>query len=173
MGFLFIFFDLIVEVCIFILGINRKNKKHVKYTNVLSAIKPVPHGPSIPVPVVTGDISEMECSSSTESEASKKDTWNVEQSTNQPKHLTQLELNDLTQDVNLTKETAQLLGSRLRENNLLATSTTYFWCRKRDEEFTKYFNYDKVHSGLPTFHHPTFNHPTLNHGYLITRHLKT
>ena len=126
-----------------------EEQKHVKYTtNVLSAIKPVPHGLSIPVPEVTGDISEMECSSSTESEANVKDTWNTEQSTNQPKHLTQLELSDLTQDLNLTKESAQLLGSRLRENNLLATSTTYFWYRKRDEEFRKCFNYEKDHSPI-------------------------
>ena len=53
----------------------------MKYPNVLSTIKPVPHGPSIPVPEVTGDISEMECSSSTESKASEKDTLNAEPST--------------------------------------------------------------------------------------------
>ena len=81
---------------------------------------------------LTGDISEMEFSSSTDSEASEKDTLNAEQSTNEPKHLTQLELNDLTQDLNHTKESAQLFGSRLRENNLLTPSTTYFWYRKRD-----------------------------------------
>ena len=82
----------------------------MKYPNLLSTIKPVPHGPGIPVPEVTGDISKIECSSSTESEASEKDALNAEQSTNQPKHLTQLELNDLTRDINLTKESAQLFG---------------------------------------------------------------
>ena len=66
---------------IFIFGINRKIKIHVKYPNVLSTIKPVPHGPSIPVPEVTGGISEMECSSSTESKASEKDSLNAEPST--------------------------------------------------------------------------------------------
>ena len=88
----------------------------------------------------------MECSSSTESEASEKDIRNAEQSTNQPKHLTQLELNDLTRNLNLTKEPAQLRGSRLRENNLLVPSTTYFWYQKRDEEFRKYFKFDEDHS---------------------------
>ena len=126
--------------CIFILGINQKNKKHVKYSNVFSTIKPVPYDPGIPVPEVNGDISEIKCSSSTESEASEKDILKVEQSTNQSKHLTELELNDLTRDSNLTKEFAQRFGSRLRENNLQALSTTYFWYRKRDDEFRKYFN---------------------------------
>ena len=134
-------FDLIVEVFVLILRINRKYKKHVKYLDVSSAIKPVSHGPE-----ATGDISEMECSSATESEASEKDTWNPEQSTNQPKPLTQLELNGLTRDLNLTKESAQLLGSRLRENNLLTPSTTYFRYRNKDEEFRKNFKYDEDHS---------------------------
>ena len=140
-------FSASVFVCIFILGINRKSKNHVKYPNVFSIIKPVPHGPGIPVVEITGDISKIECSLSTESKSSEKDTLNAEQSTNQQKHLTQLELNDLTRDLNLTKESAQLFGSRLRENNLiLPSTTTYFWYRKRDQEFRKYFSYGKDHS---------------------------
>ena len=31
-------------------GINRKNKHHVQYLDVPSAMKPVPHGPELPVP---------------------------------------------------------------------------------------------------------------------------
>ncbi|KAK3886764.1 hypothetical protein Pcinc_009084 [Petrolisthes cinctipes] len=31
-------------------GINRKNKHHVQYPEVPSAIKPVPHGPEVPIP---------------------------------------------------------------------------------------------------------------------------
>ena len=131
---------------VFSSGVNRKNKQHLKYPDVPSAIKPVPHGPGIPVPEPPGKISEMECSSSTESKESNQDTWNAVQSTLEPKPLTQFQLNNLTQDLNLTKESAQLLGSRLRECNLLAPSTTYFWHRNRDEEFRKYFGYVKNHS---------------------------
>ena len=131
---------------VFISGINQKNKQHVKYPYVASAIKPVPHGPGIPVPEPTGEISEMVCSSSTESKESEQDTWNAGQSTHEPKPLTQLQLNDLTQDLNLTKESTQLLGSRLHECNLLAPGTTYFWYRNTDEEFRKYFSYNEDHS---------------------------
>ena len=52
------------------------------------------------------------------------------------------ELNNLTQDLNLTKST-QLLESRLSECNFQATRTTYFWYRDNDERFKKYFRYDK------------------------------
>ena len=37
----------------------------MKFPNVLLTIKPVPHGPGIPVSEVTGDISEIKFSSST------------------------------------------------------------------------------------------------------------
>ena len=114
----------------------------MKYPDVPSAIISATHDPVIPVPEATGDISEMKCSSSTESKASEKDTWNAKQSTDQSKPLAQLKLNDLTRILNLAKESAQLFGSRLRENNLLAPSTTYFWYRNRDKEFKKYFKYD-------------------------------
>jgi len=133
-------------VFIFISGINRKNKQHVVYPDVPSAIKPVPHGPGIPIPKPPGGISKMEFYSSTESEESEQDMWNAEQSSNEPKPLTQLQLNDLTRDLNLTKESAQLLGSRLREYNLLAPGTTYFWYRNRDQEFRKFFVYNEEHS---------------------------
>ena len=123
---------------VFILGINRKNKQHVKYPDVPSAIKPVPHGPGIPVPETTREISEMEFSSSTESEESEQDTWNAGQSTHEPTPLTQLQLNDRTRDLNLTKASAQLLELRLRECNLLAPGTTYFWYRNRNKQFRKY-----------------------------------
>ena len=112
---------------VFISGVNRKNKQHAKYPDVPSATKPVPHGPGIPVPEPPETIREMECSSSTESEKSDQDTWNAEQTTLEPKPLPQFQLNDLMQDLNLTKESAQLLGSQLRECHLLVSSTTYFW----------------------------------------------
>ena len=43
---------------------------------------------------------------------------------NQPVPLTQIELNDLIQDLNLSKELAQLLVSRLEGKHLLAPETT-------------------------------------------------
>lgn len=62
---------------------------------------------------------------------------------NKPVPLNQTKLNDLTRDLGLSKESAQLLGSRLRENNLLSPDTTYYWYRSRDKEFRKYFSTDE------------------------------
>ena len=49
----------------------------------------------------------------------------------------------------MPKESAQLLESRLRENNLLARKTAFFWYRNRDDEFRKYFARDES-TGLCT-----------------------
>ncbi|KAK3891318.1 hypothetical protein Pcinc_004762 [Petrolisthes cinctipes] len=55
----------------------------------------------------------------------------------QPMPLIQAELNDLTRDLNLSKESAQLLGSRIREKCLLAPETTFYWYRDREREFLR------------------------------------
>ena len=54
-------------------------------------------------------------------------TYKLEEN-EQPVPLTQAELNDQTQDLNLLKESAQLLGSCLKEKHLLAPGTiVMFW----------------------------------------------
>jgi hypothetical protein len=40
-------------------GYNKKNKKGIKYPNLLSAIWPVPHGPDLPVPSPPDNLSEI------------------------------------------------------------------------------------------------------------------
>ncbi|KAL7636355.1 UNVERIFIED_CONTAM: hypothetical protein RMT77_013130 [Armadillidium vulgare] len=60
---------------------------------------------------------------------------------NQPKTLSQVKLSDLTRDLCLSKESVQLLGSRLREKNLLAPGTKFSWYRSHDEEMRQYASY--------------------------------
>ena len=71
----------------------------------------------------------MESSSDSESsdmtDTAKCDACKPEED-NQPVPLTQAKLSDLTRDLNLSKESAQLLGSCLRENRLLAPGTTFY-----------------------------------------------
>lgn len=78
-----------------------------------------------------------------DNEANNEDTSEAfcppSSSYNQPMPMTQAQLNDLTRDLGLSKESSQLLGSRLRESNLLAPETTFYWYRSRDKEFRKFF----------------------------------
>ena len=58
--------------------------------------------------------------------------------------LTQADLYDLTRDLNLSKESSQPLGSRLREKNLLAPETKFYWYRERAREFRQFFTTQRV-----------------------------
>lgn len=128
----------------FISGINHKNKHHVKYPDVPSAVKPVLHGPGIPIPTPPQKCTDLLSDSDDEIEdVDMSGTYQPLIETRQPKLLSQAELNDLTRDLGLSKESSQLLGSRLSENNLLSPQTTFFWYRSRDEVFRKYFSSDQ------------------------------
>ena len=48
-------------------------------------------------------------------------------------------LNDLVRDLDLPKEAAELLGSRLQEDHFLAPNTTFSWYRNREDKFLLFF----------------------------------
>ncbi|XP_077974510.1 uncharacterized protein LOC144430449 [Styela clava] len=128
-------------------GINRKNRKSLVYPNLESAIRPIPHCNEIPVPVFEG-LPELElpCSeeyqTSTESsEGTVSDIWFSPSSL--PQLFSQEELNDLTRDLNLFKESSELLASRLNEKILLQPGTLITFYRKRPIEFLSYFTQEK------------------------------
>ena len=126
----------------------RTNTMFNKYPDVPSAIKPVPHGLELPVAQLSVTVE-----SSAESEFVH---WSVSTDYDaddqaQSMSFRQGELNDLTRGLNLSKESAQLLGSRLREKRLLAPATTFYWNRQREAEFIKFFKHDEA-SSLVYFH---------------------
>jgi hypothetical protein len=55
---------------------------------------------------------------------------------------TQFELNDVIRDLGLSKEKSELLGSGLKEKNVLAAGASMYWYRRREQEFTRYFSQD-------------------------------
>lgn len=108
-----------------------------------SALKPVCHGLEVPIPEPPDRYTGMSSDSDDEQTDADIDFENTADEINQPKPFTQGELNDLTRDLCLSKESAQLLGSRLREKNLLAPGTTFYWYRDREKEFRVFFEKDK------------------------------
>ena len=111
------------------------------YPDIPSARKPVSHGPKVPVPSVPKDIDIAEDS---DTKLEDMDTSASYQppifNKNNPMPLSQVQLNDLTRDLELSKGSTQLLGSCPDENNMPVSGTTYFWYRKRDEEFRTFFS---------------------------------
>jgi hypothetical protein len=59
-----------------------------------------------------------------------------------PNFFPQSELNYLVTDFGLPKDSAEVLGSRIKSKNLLSPGTSFSWYRKREEEFIPYFYQD-------------------------------
>jgi hypothetical protein len=118
---------------------NSKNKKVTLYPNFPSALRPIVHGPEVPVPQPT----ETEDASSNSSDSGGDDEeFQCHTESQRPQLFTQSELNDLRRDVGLSKGKAEFLGSRLKENNLLAFGIPMYCYRSKEQEFTSYFPQD-------------------------------
>jgi len=109
-------------------GITNKKKCTIVYPNIPSVLRPVPQGEGISVPeppkeftIDSDDEDESESTSgSPEPPASTEPhVAHGRSSALQPHILTQDELNDLDRDLELSKSKAELLGSRLKQWNLL------------------------------------------------------
>jgi len=118
-------------------GYNNKNKRNIVYPTVESV-----------TPAKKGKIERSEKTDSQPSEIKEIDTdENKKNSDNKyslsnenPILFNQNDLNDLIRDLNLPKDSSELLASRLKERNLLLPGTKITIYRKRDEEFLKYFS---------------------------------
>ena len=97
-------------------GINRKNRNSLVYPNLDSAIRPIPHCNKIPVPVFKG-LPELQLPGSEEDQASVLSTDISEATVSDvgfpsslPQIFSQRELNNLTRNLNLSKESCELLA---------------------------------------------------------------
>ncbi|GBM40794.1 hypothetical protein AVEN_80802-1 [Araneus ventricosus] len=100
---------------------NAKNRKGIIYPNIPSAMRPVPHGPGIPIPKPPEKLKGISSDSEEEDDGSVDDSNAA--GSNDPQLFSQSELNDLVSDLRLPKYFAELLGSRLNEKKNIGT-----WC---------------------------------------------
>jgi len=104
-------------------------------------MRPVPHGPGIPVPVRPENMENIPCEFQAIPEEHSTDYSSLyNDDRNNPKLFTQPELNDLVRDLSLPKEYAEVLGSRLKEKNLLADGTLFYWFRSLEKEYVPFFS---------------------------------
>ena len=120
-----------VDNCYFcmtdVAGFSSKSKGNIKYPNLPSAIRPIPHSADLPPPLFTSlpKLVDEPVSSTSEESFLENDCYEPLADNKSLILMTQAFLNDLVRDLNLPKESAELLGSRLQNNNLLAPNTTY------------------------------------------------
>jgi hypothetical protein len=78
-------------------GYNLKNKKEIVYPNLPSAMRPLPHGPDIPMPQPPQTL-ETPKDSASES-VDSNDDFHFNMASNRPQLFMQTKLNDLVQDL--------------------------------------------------------------------------
>ena len=89
-------------------GINRKNRKVLKYPDLESARRPVAHSDECPVPVCVM-LSDDSDNGSTPAQESQED-GETDFSDDRSHPFSQNELNDLVHDLNLSKSSSELLA---------------------------------------------------------------
>ena len=98
---------------------NHKNRGSIKYPTVRSAVKRKPHDKGFPVPIPPAvvEVDEEDSVSSQDYESGTNDS-DLEDA-DRPRKFNQAQLNDFVQDLEFSKTRSELLGSRLKERNLL------------------------------------------------------
>lgn len=104
-----------------IVGINKNNRHKWKYPIIPSAQRPIPHSENVPIPASHQAVQQsQEDQTETPISSQVDDDFEYCESSN-PKPFSQNELNDLIRDLDLSKERAELLASRLKEKNCLSS----------------------------------------------------
>ena len=76
---------------------------NVQYLNILSAIRPIPHGPDLPVPEPDGHIEYRSDSKHSDMTVVAGDDTNKPKGDDQPVFLTEVEIINLKRDLNLQR----------------------------------------------------------------------
>ena len=132
-----------------ITGFNASSRKKIKYLNLRSAMRPVPHSDDLPVP--TPPINKEILSSSDEEMLSREDSAesilleDIEStysrtSDNEPYWITQEDLNDLAHDLYPSKQQSELLASRFKQWNLVQEDVRITSFRNRNKDLASFFD---------------------------------
>jgi hypothetical protein len=94
------------------------------YPNLPSGLRPAAYGPEVPVSQPTEILEHASTNSS--DLCGDDEEFQCHTESQSPQLFTQSELKDVIRDLGLPKEKAELLGSRLTENNLLVAGTPMY-----------------------------------------------
>ena len=130
-------------------GWNQRKKKDWYYPDTESARRPVLHCSEVPVPVfsfspdLTADETLLKPMKDSNSSCSNYSSTSMAAETSllstNPKPFSQGQLNNLIRDPNLSKESSELLTSRLNEHGVLDSGTKITFIRNRDDLLLRFF----------------------------------
>lgn len=129
-------------------GLSMKKNRTVQYPNLPSAIRPIPHSDSLPVPTLPKNYElNVKNEDSVEEEVDNASSTLHEPDFNtiddQPHRLSQSELSDLIRDLDLSQEKAELLGSRLQQRNILQHDARVSKYRQNQRDLLPFFEKKK------------------------------
>ncbi|KAI6655348.1 hypothetical protein LOD99_2183 [Oopsacas minuta] len=131
-------------------GVGKKSRQTLSYPSIPSAMRPVPHSDRLPPPVFSGfafpndEEIKLEREEIVEMEYQKTDTESESEDSSCETRVTvqqfnQSELNDLVRDLDLPKQVAELLASRLKEKQVLDQSVKVSFFEKEKNSFCLIF----------------------------------
>ncbi|GBN73404.1 hypothetical protein AVEN_261739-1 [Araneus ventricosus] len=122
-------------------GFNTKNKKNLFYLNLNSAIRTMPDTSEIQISDKSSSLDDIRSDSEDGDTLSHQEESSSDFSFDEGlQPFSQRDLNDLIRDLGLSKDGAELLGSRLKNKILLTVGISFFWYRHREKEFTQFFS---------------------------------
>ena len=122
----------------------RKDKRSIVYPSIPSSIAPMPHCEDLPIP--ESPTLELPSCASTSSEEDTDADFCEASTSEEPHFPNQQEMDDLIRDMELIKENAEFLTSRLKECNLLDPTCKVSKYRKRHLSFARFFTVSQPHS---------------------------
>ena len=131
-------------------GWNQRKNKDWYYPDIKFTLRPMPHCAEVPVPVFTSlpDLAAdemlpeaMNDTDSSDSSISSSFIMAAAASSlsAKPKLFSQGQLNDLVRDLGLSKESSEILASRLGEHNILESGTKITFYLDRDDLLIRFF----------------------------------
>ena len=92
----------------------RKPEKIIKYPDLPSAIRPVPHTAQLPIPVPTS-VNDVKPTETLESSETSQSEFEPDDTQRKSHCVNQKDLNDLARDLDLTKKQSEIFASRLQQ----------------------------------------------------------
>ena len=132
-----------------ITGFNASSRKKIKYPNLRSAMRPVPHSDYLPVPtppvnkdLLSSSDEEMPLREDSAASVSLEDIESTYSglSGNEPHWITQEDLNDLGRDLYLSKQQSELLASRLKQWDLVQEDVRITSFRNLNKYLASFFD---------------------------------
>ena len=126
-------------------GFSSKSKGNLKYPDLPLAIRSISHSADLSPSLFTSlpELVDEQVSSTSEGSSLEDDCCNP-LADKSPILITQAFLNDLVRDLNLPKESAELLGSKLQHNNLLTLKHNMFLVQAKKKDLVQYFSMEKT-----------------------------